>query len=194
MDQDSKYCLSCKQYKNLGEFRKDRSRSDGFQPKCAECVREYNRAYYEKNKAAVNQRNKANRHRYVETAKASRAEWEKANKAWRKEWRSRNKHKLAEYQRATRAKHPHKHVELSARRRAAIRKQPVWSDAERVQEIYARAQLLREQTGDDYQVDHIVPLVSRLVSGLHVHTNLRIVKKAANQSKGNRTWPDMPGT
>ena len=41
-------------------------------------------------------------------------------------------------------------------------------------------------------VDHIVPLQSPLVCGLHVHDNLRVILAVDNASKANRHWPDMP--
>jgi len=46
--------------------------------------------------------------------------------------------------------------------------------------------------GYDFHVDHIVPLKSPLVSGLHTEANLRLLPGAENRSKHNRFWPDMP--
>ena len=41
-------------------------------------------------------------------------------------------------------------------------------------------------------VDHIVPLNSKLVSGLHVWHNLQLLAGTLNITKKNREWPDMP--
>ena len=47
---------------------------------------------------------------------------------------------------------------------------------------------LREE---DYNVsvDHIIPLNSKVVCGLHIETNLRIIDLEENKSKGNRFKP-----
>ena len=39
--------------------------------------------------------------------------------------------------------------------------------------------------GPDYELDHIIPLKGKLVSGLHVPGNVRVVLKTVNQKKSN---------
>lgn len=60
----------------------------------------------------------------------------------------------------------------------------MWGDKEEIRNIYVEAAY------HQMQVDHIVPLISDVVCGLHVEDNLQLLTPAENQSKGNRFDPD----
>lgn len=66
-----------------------------------------------------------------------------------------------------------------------------WSDHEEVVRTYMAAAVLTELTGELYVVDHVVPLVSPLVCGLHTHDNLRVLRADENNVKSNIYWPGM---
>lgn len=79
-----------------------------------------------------------------------------------------------------------------AQRRAAhIRAMVKWADQQKIDAIYALAQNLSKATGMTHHVDHIVPLISKRVCGLHNEFNLQVLPGPDNLKKGNRSWPDM---
>ncbi|USS45105.1 hypothetical protein NFI99_26305 [Burkholderia glumae] len=58
--------------------------------------------------------------------------------------------------------------------------------------LFAAAKALTRSTGELHVVDHIVPLDGKLVCGLHVPWNLRVVHWLENARKGWHTSPGMP--
>lgn len=63
---------------------------------------------------------------------------------------------------------------------------PKWANREAIRDFYE----LANESGK--HVDHIVPLKSSRVCGLHCEDNLQMLSPTDNHIKGNRWWPDMP--
>ena len=62
---------------------------------------------------------------------------------------------------------------------------PAWADMKKIKEFYVEAQTLTRSTGIVHEVDHIVPIQGRLVCGLHVENNLRVLTRDDNRAKLN---------
>jgi hypothetical protein len=169
-----KVCSRCGEEKPLTEFYARQGR-------CKPCRAAINREAYAANPRPKLEKNKR---------------WHEANHDRRlehgREWYARN----AESQRKRtldRAKEtPEVYAEYAAKRRADERKAtPPWADRQAIAAVYREARKRRE-AGEDVHVDHVVPLTSELVCGLHVEHNLEIIPAFDNRSKKNRHWPDMP--
>jgi hypothetical protein len=68
---------------------------------------------------------------------------------------------------------------------------PAWAEDFFIEEIYDLARRRTEATGVEHHVDHVVPLQSKRVCGLHWEGNMRVVPAYENRSKRNRHWPEM---
>lgn len=105
-----------------------------------------------------------------------------------KAWRSRNKEYHDAYVKQYRENNRVAKSKAERRRISSkLSATPAWADLEAIRAIYD----LADEIGNVH-VDHIVPLRSKLVCGLHVHWNLQILSPQENMSKGNWWWPDMP--
>ena len=68
------------------------------------------------------------------------------------------------------------------------KRKPKWIKDVFIEEIkiwYRRAKLLEQFTGELWEVDHIVPMNGKKVSGLHVPWNVQLLTKKQNRDKSN---------
>lgn len=75
---------------------------------------------------------------------------------------------------------------------AKLTRTPAWLTIEGIALIeakYAMSKWLSDVVGVKYNVDHIIPLRGKLVSGLHVPDNLCIIPAALNFKKNNKWEP-----
>lgn len=139
--------------------------------------------YYASNRDVIKEAARRNKTKLSkpEVNKISR-DWCSLNKDRRKQiasnWKKRNK---AQVNASTAAR-------FAKRQKANVS----WSNDFFISEAYSLAQLRTQTFGFPWEVDHIVPLRSELVSGLHCEYNLAVIPASDNLAKGNRWWPDMP--
>lgn len=166
-----KECKTCGKLKAYTEFNKASTCKDGYRGSCKPCrnpaLKEYNSKYREKNKESWN----AMRRKYYvknrEKILSDRYRYYHED-GWLKEYQAKvNKH----YKR---------------RLKNAI---PLWlTDDHRfmIEETYELRDLRTKTTGIPHEVDHIVPIRGKNVSGLHVPWNLQVIPASENRSKGNK--------
>lgn len=141
------------------EWREDNERRKTL-PK-SEAAKEAGRKYYERNREIVKARAAA---RPLE----DKQRWKKAHKESNPDY----------YKTLT-----------SLRKRRHKNATPLWLTYQQKQDIrnlYQIAITMTKTTGERYVVDHIVPLISDEVCGLHVPWNLRVITQEENLKKSNK--------
>lgn len=77
---------------------------------------------------------------------------------------------------------PRKAEEKVLRRQRGV----AWSDKKTCRAFYAMARRISKCLGIPHEVDHIIPLRGKFVSGLHVPNNLCVIPMRENRRKGNK--------
>ena len=99
-------------------------------------------------------------------------------------------HIKAQYKRAWRERNQlYVRADTKARRRKHRQATPLWLTRKQkteIRQIYQIALTMTKTTGERYVVDHIIPLRSEVVCGLHVPWNLRVITQEENLRKSNR--------
>lgn len=94
---------------------------------------------------------------------------------YRNTWKQNNKTKVR--------------ADTKARRRKHRQATPPWitrAQKSNIRHIYEIAITMTNTTGEQYVVDHIIPLQSEVVCGLHVPWNLRVITQEENLKKSNK--------
>lgn len=186
-----KQCSKCQVEKPETEFHKNKCTKDGLTSTCKPCAIERTRLWGLNNKARAVANRKAtyakNRNRAIAEAHRWKTENRDRVNAWHRNWNAANKERVSAKVRKWQKANQDKVLAAGARRRAAKqRAMPKWADHRKIERIYRAAWMM------NLTVDHIVPLISPRVCGLHVEHNLQLLPAQENVRKGNRIWPDMP--
>ena len=171
---------------------------------CVECKRICGKEYIEKNRAQYNLRKKRERsqklpelalkmkeHRKNEPIEKANIRREQARLRailWRE--KNPNDENTKVCKKTYRLNNPHKVQAHCAKRRVSkINRIPKWTtekDLKAIQHIYGLAIDFSKAFNVKYHVDHIIPLQGKLVSGLHIPSNLQIIPAVDNIRKGNK--------
>jgi len=153
------------------------------------------------NPEKVRARNVAMYHAAPEKNRARAKAWAGANHARvlanARAWKEKNPEKAKKFRnesvRRWHAKNPDRRTAYVRQYQASkLKAMPAWASKFFIAEAYHLAKLRENLCGGKWHVDHIVPLRSKIVCGLHIEQNLRVIHGAENSRKGNRHWPDMP--
>ena len=177
-----KTCSKCLVEKIPTEFSKDKSRKDGLNYCCKSCERLRGNVYREPIQKEINTKNRASYAANPEEKNIKNRVWHENNKDDHNVMNAINRELNLDRYAAYAAKYRAKKIQAT----------PAWADQEGIKDFYFSAKTLTDLFHKPYHVDHIVPLQSKLVCGLHVPVNLQVLLGADNLSKRNCHWPDMP--
>lgn len=143
-----------------------------------------NKKYYQENKEIIAKKNKLYNQQNQEKIKAKRKKYKEKNKvkilAQAKEYREKNKDRIkkqiADWQKANRGLC---NARSSKRRALRLKATPKFANLEKIKEIY-------KNCPKGYEVDHIIPLQGKNVSGFHIETNLQYLPVRENRVKSNK--------
>jgi hypothetical protein len=167
-----KICSCCGIKKPLIEFYKQSDCLDGHRSKCKVCTKETKKQCYKNVKEEYKKRNRI---------------WREANDRteYYAKYRQENKEKIKQYFVNSR----HISAKNTAIRRSRIlQRTPQWlskTDLFEIECVYKYCGALRN-AGLKYEVDHIIPLAGKKVSGFHVPTNLQVIPEFDNRQKANK--------
>jgi len=172
-----KICTECKNLLPTTSFFARNQRPIGLRSECKNCW-------------------KARRKQHLKTLRlVDLSYWSRQAKRT-KEWRFKNPELSKMSIRASMVKYREKYRPVKAakeRRRQAMKLLaiPKWANKKYIGLFYLHSKLESQRTGRACQVDHIVPLKSKDVCGLHCEQNLQVLFKEDNLKKRNLMWPDQ---
>lgn len=202
-----KTCSKCGESKDLDKFHVDKSMLSGRHSSCKSCVKASSKPKKKKNnprtllsdeQRLINKLESNRRHREANKERINKARREKyaADPDKHAVWSKQNKGKVAEYKRKWKNDNKHNFVVGDyARRLRSKHATPKWTDDFDkfiINEMYSLARLRSNLSNTLWNVDHIVPIMSDVVCGLHCPENLQVIPAKYNIVKSNKYWPDMP--
>lgn len=187
-------CSKCLAIKSLLDFHKDKKGKEGVSNRCKACSIAHVKAYSLLNVDIIKERRAERYANNKEEARVKRKQsyiknkekiilqtslWAKNNlervKIIKNNWKKRN---IGVVNSAT-----------AKRRALKFLAQPNWLTKQEKQFIghyYTVAKNMEKLYDEKYNVDHIVPLGGKIVCGLHVPWNLRVITSGLNKNKSNR--------
>lgn len=193
-DAHDSMCKECRKMKAKERYAKN---PEIFKAKCKEYQREhpgkfkeYNARWKLNNPAKFSEIQRQSREKRIGITPKSAKLWAKNNHdkviEKGKRYRAKNRELSSQRAREWQKKNPAKCRALWAKRRSAkIQGTPYWANKFFIEEIHDLAIRRTISTGFKWHVDHDIPLRGKLVCGLHVENNLRVIPARHNLRKSN---------
>ena len=185
-----KICTRCGgDPKPLDEFYKAKRYTLGVRSECKKCSNAGMSKYKKKHDAKINNYQKQYKADNKEKVAAQVTQWHHNNKEdqslKKKQHYQKNRDdvliRVSKYQKENRSKCNAIFKKYKSAKLQAI---PEWFEKDKIEKVYDKAKEF------NMHVDHIVPLQSKEVCGLHCWHNLQLLDQSLNCAKGNYYWPE----
>lgn len=120
----------------------------------------------------------------LERSKKSQSKKREYYSAKSMEWASENKERYLQNRRNHYSRNSAAEIERVRRRQGKIKHGEMFMNKAEIAEIQGMYDFCKIFSG--FEVDHIIPLNGKNVSGLHVLGNLQVLPVSVNRSKGNK--------
>lgn len=163
-----KFCNKCKESKVLTNFYKDKTHKDGFSSFCKPCKLSGNNI---------------SRLKHIDRDKQHKKEYYQKNKEHfyklSRKWVEANPEQNRIYKRKYKYNNRSLMNEWDKKRYEKEQLAMVWADRNLLEQIFVNCPV-------GYEVDHIIPLNHKIMSGLNIPENLRYLPKKENGKKNNK--------
>lgn len=148
--------------------------------------KQYCKRYYDGHKSSIKQYHKQYRVDHIEHITQRDNQYRINNKEHIKQHRIQNKEHYNQYHKQWRTDNPDKVALLTERRRLYLKSRtPKWYEEDLIKQLYLKRDQLNNTWGTNLEVDHIIPIISKTVCGLHCWANLQLLDASLNSSKNN---------
>ena len=154
-------------------------------------LREYNRRYRVRHPERVKQQQNEYRARHRDRIVREQKEWTlnnpESDAASKAKWYQKNKDAVNDRAKQYWKDRPAQKAAHCANRRAQKKSAtPPWANLKKIERIYMLAAWASKFTNERIEVDHIDPLTSDVICGLHCEDNLQLLPASQNYRKHNK--------
>jgi hypothetical protein len=182
-------CLVCVSEKENRPYYKARKAANARKPARKEQQIAYRQTQAAREKQAMYRQ--TSERRAAQLARKQTPDYKKKAAATYAVWSAANKERIAANGAAWRKENTAARTSYQAQRKATqLKATPAWVDRQAIKAIYEQANFTSRVTGEPMHVDHIYPLQSDWVCGLHVPLNLQILTATENVKKSNKLLDD----
>lgn len=178
-----KVCTKCNELKPFSMFSKRSKSKDNLQQHCKACKLIYQKLNPHR-KSVLDKYRNANKKLCSQRSALSHSKKRDYYTQKSIEWQQNNRERYLENRRRFYESNSAKEIERVRRRQNKIRQGFSFMNIAEIVEVQGLYDFCK--TFKDFEVDHIIPLNGKTVSGLHVLGNLQVIRRSLNRSKGNK--------